>query len=758
MFHPDIIARRVSILERQFGVRLYEYSVDDSRHVSEIQLENKRNTRTGKLEGLTEDEQLFIQNEILMSRASFPYWFERYPKLILDDATGELGHPALWESQRIMLKRLGERERDMFREYDAGHTRFDGNRWYVHKARQMGLSSICQGINVHGTNFYSNTNCLVGSTTLPKTQDLHRTYGRLMWDSQPDWMKVPATKDHGVEGMVFANGSKIILQHAEMESGFGQGAKWHRSHLTEIASWKETGARGSVTDHIDNHFDPAVSRSIKSCAFLESTSQGMDNYWHLNTERARAKRLGWWWYLFIPWWLVPNLYIMESMPDSWEPNEKTKEEEEKIVRNSPEFNDGRTYRPSRQQMYWWEHERNVKQEKGLLNEHYKNYPSIPEDSFTHSGRSSFDVPTIEWISTQIREPYAYYDWRENVSINCIRDEREKDALTGEMVDPPAQYTIDGCGTLVPIRVTDEERLNPLGLVLAWEPPKVCRPSDLYGSVDTTGGIEGWNRFFRRKGDEDINNACISFIRSGLTHDVDVLEFAAPITPKPLARLYNMLARTWLGRNEMDGQTPTIVELTGEGLAFQEELIAAYNFFAFYQHFDFNGGEWIETNKFGWTPTAKSVRHLWSLFKSHVTDRNYIPRSRHLLREMRSCTDDEIYVAGMTRGKGPKRGGRHDDRVYSRAFAIWYANSWANPEPKAARDQSPRVTVEGSRKPKLHEMDFGFSDPDVREQFMDSWESEGLDSGQPSDAVVKARVAKATRSGVIYTPNRGYQNR
>lgn len=731
MFNSHIISNRIRILERQFNVQLVRYSIDDSHYVSKVQLEAKRNPKTQKLENLTVDEQYFIQNEILMSRADFRYWFERYPKIVLDDATGEVGHPRLWKAQEIMLSKLGDRELDMHKKFASGYRRFDGNRWYIHKARQMGLSSICQGINTHAVNFYSSTSCLVGSTNLAKTTELHRDYGKMMWSSQPDWMRVPSIKDHSQEGLVLANGSKIVLQHSEMESGFGQGAKWHRSHLTEIASWKESSdsGKGTVSDHIDNHYGPAISRSIKSAAFLESTSQGMDNYWHKNTERARAHKLGWWHYLFIPWWLIPDLYIQEDIPDQWEPHAKTIEEEETIVNNSAEFNSGHTYTPSREQLYWWENQYLVASEKGELSEFYKNYPSIPEQSFTHSGRSSFSYEILTWCDNKVREPLAHYDILDTiVDSELIRTELECNthsynyhqcSNTCRRTTPPPPIYEVGDVRIGPVRVGEDERLDPLGLLQVWELPKEVKPFDIYGSVDTTDGIEGWSRLLRRKGDDDINNACISLIRSGSTIDTDILEYAAPVTAKPLARLYNTIARLWTGRNELDGQTPTIVELTGVGMAFQEELISSYNFFAFYQHFRFTGGEWKETDQFGWKPGPLATRHMWHLFKSFVTDKRYIPRSRQLVREMRSCTDDQIYVAGMTRGKAPKRGGRHDDRVYSRAFAIWYANSWANPEPKSTRAPVPRVVSEGPKKLKLHQMDF--ESPEARESYLAEWD-------------------------------------
>jgi hypothetical protein len=715
VFHPEVVDRRIRILERQFGVRLYRYTRDESIHVSAIELEHKRDPKTNQLTNLTQDEQLFIQNEILMSRADFRYWFERYPKLVLDDATGELGHPRVWRSQDIMLNRMAERELDMWQKWEGGHRRLDGNRWYVHKARQMGLSSICQGINAHAVNFYSNTACLVGSKNLPKTQQVWRDYGRLMWSTMPDWMKVPAIQDHGERGMVLSNGSKVVLQHSEQESGFGQGAKWHRAHLTEIADWNPN----VVSNHIDNHFDPAVSRSIKSAAFLESTSQGMDNYWHKNTERARAKRLNWWWYLFIPWWVIPELYIEETIPEGWEPQPETKQEEELIIANSPEWNEGRTYRPPVKQMLWWERQRTTYQTKGELGEFYKNYPSIPEQSFTHSGRSSFTYEILSWCDAKVRDPIAYYDVVDNnTPSELIRTAPERDR-NGKMVDPPPIFTVADI-SIAPVYVTDEERLDPLGLISVWEMPRDVAPMDVYGGVDTTGGVEGWSRHLRRKDDADINNACISMIRSGMTMDTDVLEYAAPVTAQPLARIYNVLARTWLGRNHTDGQVPTIVELTGEGLAFQEELITRYDFFAFYQHYEFTGADWKETSKFGWTSTPKSIRYLWTLFKSHVTSQLYIPRSRNLVREMRSCTDDQIYVGGMTRGKAPKSGGRHDDRVYSRAFALWFANSWANPDAKPFRQPTPKVETKGIGRKKLHQMDF--DSPEEREAYLAEWDA------------------------------------
>lgn len=701
MYDPSIVDRRIQSVEREFKVRLHRYSISDARYVAEVQLEAKRNPKTRELEGLTLDEQLFIQNELLLSRCDFRYWFERYVHIVVDNISGRYDVPKIRRPQEILLTRLAQRERDVHDRVDRGEEWVDGNCWFIHKARQMGLSTICLAVGAHLTNFFHYNAGLVGSTNEPKTRQAYRDYFYMIWNSLPSWMRIPASADTKTEGLVLDNGSKLVLQHSEQDSGFGQGAKWHFSHLTEVAGWAPT----VVQEMIENHYFPSVSRSMRTVAFMESTSQGQDNWWHRSTERARARRMGRWWYMFIPFYLAPDLYI--SYPDDgWSPAPETLAEANLIERTSPEWNDGKVYTPSRGQLHWWETTREQYRVSGTLNEFYKNHPSTPEQSFTHSGRSSFPYEIISHCEQSTLEP-VYYDILTDITpAGLVITEPAKSlgyVPSWWKDDPPKQYKV-GDVTIGPVYVRQEDRVDPRGLICLWERPEDTRPHDMYGAVDTTGGIPGWSRFLRKQGEDEIDNGAIQIIRSTPHMDVQVAEFAAPIMAVPLADIYAVLGRLYFGRNGMDDQLQTIVELTSDGLAFQEELVSKYGWIAFYQHSRFNGSEYIETDTYGFKPSPLGIRQMWTHGKHQLCDKRFLVRSTHFVREMRSCTDDNIYVAHLTRGKAPKGGGRHDDRVYAGMYASWFSNGWANPDPRPVRSPTPYVVTEGKKKLRLWQME------------------------------------------------------
>lgn len=982
MYDESIIARRVEETESTLGYRLHRYTPSESAYcVAKL---DERRDRKGRLTGLTPDEQLFIQNEIALSRCDFRY-FTRYVKILRDDKSGDKGTMTLWSAQEELLRRVGEVERDMYRLYDEGRERFDGNCWYVHKSRQRGLclkegtkvltvdlrwvpieeiepgdeligvdeycpggrgasrkmriaqvvasaasrdatfkitfsdgrtitataghrflyqtrsrgksadwrtvdtmrvgdmirnftapwgeptyedgwfaglldgegslsskrtgagisvtqvagavlnravayfmendypfrewidrresgissklgnkevhklemsqmgrvmrmigktrparfidrtawwegkelpngqesggtwleivaiepagvqqvydlqtttgtfiaegvvshnSSVCQALGVHRVNFWSGMNGLVASTKEDSSKDLWRQYGYFMYRNLPDWLRMPTRTDSASVGMTLENESLINLQYFEQNSGLGQGFKWHWAHLTECATWSPLD---KVVTQIENHFQHAVARSIKGMAFLESTSQGSDDWWHTTSNQAREGKLERWRYFFVPWYAIREISI-DYPPQGWEPSPETKQEEELIVRTSPEWTPGHaTYRPSREQLYWWERTRANAVTQHNLADFYRNHPSTPEQSFMATDRCSFPIEVLTSAERQTREPLAYYDLIgpgqefEHPDLyprGLIITEREV-RPDGRLIEPQQRYTV-GAYELVPVRLRAEEKIKPRGLLSVWETPEQVRNYQTFAGVDTAGGVLGWSRFALTStaSKREPDNAVTQIIRHTHEFDVQVCEFAAPVTPKVQARWHSVIARLWSGANALSGQVPTIVELSAGGVAFNDELVTDYDWFAFYQHFKRAGDTLVETETYGWPPDPTNQRVLWTAGKEDVLTGRAIIRSLPMVNEMRVCQDENIFVSQMQRGKAKEGSGRHDDRVYAWMFASWYANDRSNP---AYRPPAPRpATSTGPREVRLSERDML---PEDRERYLSDRENE-----------------------------------
>jgi hypothetical protein len=638
---------------------------------------------------------------------------------LLDDETGEEGSLKLWSAQERLIRKVGDVEQQMFKYIAEGRRRLDGNCWFVHKRRQTGASTVCQAMGVHRTVLWSNMTGLAASTNEDKIGELYSNYYYFMLERLPRWMQPERTGDTLATGVKFANGSKVILQNAAQTSGLGQGAKWHWAHLTECASWPQT----KIVDQIENHFTQAISQSIKGMAFLESTSQGMDDWWHRVTELARHHNMPRWNYFFVPWYAVEEISI-DYPPEGWQPKPDTMRHAEHVERTSPEFMDGATVHLTKEQLYFWETKRRGHELSGSLAAFYKNFPATPEESFVNDGRVSFPIEIITWHEANTREPYAYYDLLgPNTPSEIVITEAQRRS-DGTLVHPPRIQQF-GSIEIGPVRVTPEERKRPLGLIRIWENPDEVRMHDTYAACDTADGIMNWSRFMQKPTEDDkLDRSAVQMFRqtldrTGATLDVQIGEFFAPISPLDVAPYVVALSMLMHGRNSLDQQPPLIIELTGGGKTLFKELSDRYGWFHFYQHFEQKGQQLEETNKFGYTPTPTSVRQLWIQGKQRYVDvkptcpacgnrdvrplaveagtlgsdlvvcgkcepmrgKSFVPiksgrvivRSKPLVNEMRICEDEGVYVRMMMRGKAKEGGGRHDDLVISSMLNLWQAN-------------------------------------------------------------------------------------
>lgn len=644
----------------------------------------------------------------------------------------------------------------LHRERDEGRKRLDGNCWFVHKRRQTGASTVCQSMGLHRTVFWSNMNGLMAgvdeTSTLTK---LYNKYYYFMLQRLPRWMQAQRVSDSN-EGLEFANGSSVILQNST-GANVGQGSKWHWGHLTECASWDKT----RVSDQIDNHFTNAISASVKGMAFLESTSQGINDWWHLSTELARRHDLPRWNYFFVPWYAIEEISVGYP-PEGWEPKPETLRHAELVERTSPEFMDGQTVRLSPGQMFYWESTRKTFELKGDLANFYKNYPASPEESFVPTGRSSFPIEVITWHDENTREPWAYYDilTPETASESVITEPQRTAA--GTYVHPPPIKRF-GSLEIGPVWTTAEQRQHPLGLIRIWEPPDTVRVFDTYVSCDTADGIADWTRHIRRTEDNKPDRAAIQVFRQhankqSVAIDTQIAEWFAPVSAISQAPYVVAMGMLMHGRNAVEQQPPVMTELTGTGKILNQELQDRYGWFHFYQDFKFDGQAWLETPKFGWQSNATSVRQLWSRGKQRMVDihpacpkcqnlsltwlneaksrascdrchaTDFMPvkvgcvilRSKPLVDEMRICQDDAVYMSILsrfTRGKAKEGSGQHDDLVYTAMFDLWQANLF-NTTPAGTSTPSVQMTVGAKPGVKMRDMDLT---PEERRRIWDEYD-------------------------------------
>ena len=653
MYSPAIVERRIDNVQQQLGIELTEYPIPYVRKaVSHLAL---LVDKKGDLKRpLDREETEFIQNERLMSKCSFSYWSERYAHIRVGKGEGGIQLFKPWKSQELLFRRLAKTEEAMWAARAEGQTQFDAYCFFIHKARQLGFSSGIQLLGVHATNFYGNLRGMTASMDDEKTQKIHTDYYCLPRDRMPWWMKTSELSRIKSRGMVFGNESSMILQDASQEGGLAQGSQIDWSHLTECASWPDPATA------IENHYFPTISSTIRSMAFLESTAQGMADWWHEATDQARKGEKDRWQYFFVPWYAVEEKW-MRVPPVTWEPSQMVLDHAKEVFETSAEFLEGHQVELTREQMFFYEDQYKSYKRLGTLNLFFANWCASPEESFQHSGVSAFDVETLQKLRTLCRGAVPY---------EILTPETNRDRIINH--DPgdlksPKHYTV-GEHTIVPVMLDEVAAADPRGLILMWERPS---PRQIYKvAVDPTVGIPGWTRTFRRADDKGTDNGAIIVGRKGFrgAPDVQVAEYAAPIDPQTLADPCAILGRLFRGTDEEEAEM--IIEIyPGPGGQTQQKLVNYYNYINFYQWKQFDGIQVKPTQIWGWHSNVKSVRELWILGKHHVSNNHFVPRSKYLVSEFSWCEFDPIKMRGQAMA------GRHDDRAVAALLLLWALHDW-----------------------------------------------------------------------------------
>ncbi|KKK57250.1 hypothetical protein LCGC14_3056410, partial [marine sediment metagenome] len=156
MYAPEVVAARTTAFEAHYSTTLVEHPAPDVLAWVD-RLSDAVDRKGNPLRDLTAEEIAFINNELLLSKISFPYWAERYCTINLQGKDVGPMYP-LWESQRLILEKIAELER---RTYFDNHP--DGILANILKARQLGASTLAEAMGAHRVTTQSNVFGLVAA-------------------------------------------------------------------------------------------------------------------------------------------------------------------------------------------------------------------------------------------------------------------------------------------------------------------------------------------------------------------------------------------------------------------------------------------------------------------------------------------------------------------------------------------------------------------------------------------------------------------
>lgn len=357
-------------------------------------------------------ERNFIRSEQILCRWDFRYLAPRYVTIALDG--GGVGKLEFAASQQIALdKYLGPAEEMNFELLEQGISpaMIDGLLFYWHKARQMYATAMTRALLMQRHAFSENFRALACSVDDDKIMELYDR-DKLIWDNLPFYLKPKAMrdKDYDVKSEHLYSGAlnnRILYQTSTQKSGVGQGRQFDGHHLTECAFFV------NPTFDIDYVLNPAIPKSPWTIGIRESTANFRGDWWYMTTENARNKLDPRWKYIFMPWYILETKYAMRA-PDSWRPNESTLRHADLVLKTSPEWTGGRTVHLTREQMHWYELNRDDYHRKGILNKFLTNYCATPDESFQHLESSAFPAELMEQL--RLRADYSAVPYEVRIEL------------------------------------------------------------------------------------------------------------------------------------------------------------------------------------------------------------------------------------------------------------------------------------------------------------------------------------------------------
>lgn len=378
-----------------------------------------------------EKQQLFYSR----LRSDTQWYMENFLKI--RDKSAEVIPFKLNKAQNIVMEQ-------MRKDQEAGKPK----RYIVLKARQMGLSTLFEGIIFQDTSTQENKNSLIVAHEEGASSNLFNM-SKLFFDYLPEVIK-PMKKYANGKILSFENPTNIDAEKAKNPglrskisiatagSGeVGRSATYHNIHASEVAFFPD--AKTTMLGLLQS-----VPDRPNTMVVLESTANGVGDWFHdmwVRAEKGENEYTP----IFLPW------FIQEEYSRDF----RTKAEREQFISdvNTPsrdadgnihysyEYELKEKHNLTYEQLNWrrWTI-RNKAQGDELL--FMQEYPATPEESFISSGRPRFSVSSLRKYQTVTRKPErrGYLVEGEDGRVTLREDEKGYVSIWGEP-DPNAYYSI-----------------------------------------------------------------------------------------------------------------------------------------------------------------------------------------------------------------------------------------------------------------------------------------------------------------------------
>ncbi len=422
MYHPKVIAiNRAQVeplLAEVLPHGLVEFSPEEVADYR-ARLSDVHDPKTGlQVRGLSKDESQFILNEQVMSKLSYEYFASRYWTInIAGQALGML-YP-LWETQDLILQQLAGLQ---WERYEADHP--DGVIADLLKDRQIGGSTLIGSILGHRVVTHGNVNGLLASDEPDNSAFLYDMFERGV-DNLPFYLKPTIAERVKNDEMVFGTGSRLMVGASKSTRGadttqaggarkgqLGRGKTLSVVHLSELATYTNPS-------QVDTALDPAVARSPFTFWVKESTAQGRGkNNWFYQDWQLQKSGKGRGIAIFIGWYVEKARHRLPP-PADWTPSADTLAHARKIEETSPRWMKGKSYRPTLEQLCWYEFAKAEATAKDNLEGFLQEHPADDEEAFQYSGKSVVGVLVRERIKGQARPLHGMVEVKTNRELGTL---------------------------------------------------------------------------------------------------------------------------------------------------------------------------------------------------------------------------------------------------------------------------------------------------------------------------------------------------
>ena len=287
----------------------------------------------------------------------------------------------------LRFKPAQERLYGIFREeHDAGRP----VRLVILKARQLGFSTLTEGLFFADTATHSNVFTLIMAHQEDATAHLF-AMNKLFYDALPAKIK-PMLKNSNAQELVFENPTRDPAEKAANPGlrsrircvtagsrGAGRSFTLRNVHLSEVAFWPK------FLETLDGILQ-AVPDDPDTCVVIESTAKGYNEFktfWDDAVSGKNGFRA-----VFFPWYEDPA-YVRDVAPGTeWTPDEKDMAER---------------YDLTPEQLSWrrWCIKANCHGDENVFRQ---EYPSNPDEAFLFTGTPFFDNAAIAALRQTAPEP------------------------------------------------------------------------------------------------------------------------------------------------------------------------------------------------------------------------------------------------------------------------------------------------------------------------------------------------------------------